>query len=246
MRQPGAAADRPRPACARRPSGSGWPGWTGPAAGRMRAPTASAFPSPVTMKTTSGADDSTGTVIVTRSTNGSSLASAATARRSRSSSVGCVRERARPCGRPARCPSRTKSSSHVRRAAASYSSRGRPRRRARRGSGAPPRRRLEPVEQRLAREPVVRALVVGRDAALVAPPERGRAPVGLALGGELVRAARRRAAGEHDRPPARAAAASSSATIDATSSASVDDDQLDAVQRHSSPAASSRERSIAA
>ena len=49
---------------------------------------ASAFDSPVTMKTTSGADDSAGAVSVTRSTNGSSFASAATASRSRSSRLG--------------------------------------------------------------------------------------------------------------------------------------------------------------
>ena len=44
--------------------------------------------------------------------------------------------------------------------------------RARRGSGAAPGSRREPVEERPPGEAVVRALVVGRDAALVAPPER--------------------------------------------------------------------------
>ena len=51
---------------------------------------------------------------------------------------------------------------------------------------AAPRR----VEQRALREPVVRALVVGRHAALVAPPELRVAPVAPQLGRELVRRAR--------------------------------------------------------
>src|SRR5919197_3055768 len=60
------------------------------------------------------------------------------------------------------------------------------------------RRPREPVEERLAGQPVVRALVVRRHAALVAPPGPCAAPVGLAERGELVRAARGRAAGERD------------------------------------------------
>ncbi len=54
------------------------------------------------------------------------------------------------------------------------------------------------VEQRSLRQPVVRPLVLGWDAAVVAPPELGGAPVGPELGGELVRARRCRAAGERD------------------------------------------------
>ena len=57
----------------------------------------------------------------------------------------------------------------------------------------------EPVEERLLREAVVRALVVGRDATLVAPPESDLAPVGLEPCGVLIGVADRRAAGEHDR-----------------------------------------------
>src|SRR5215218_10760804 len=57
---------------------------------------------------------------------------------------------------------------------------------------------IDPVEHRLAHESIVRALVVRRHAALVAPPERRRAPVGLELGCQLVRRARGRAAGERD------------------------------------------------
>src|SRR5439155_1232094 len=53
---------------------------------------------------------------------------------------------------------------------------------------------LEPVEERALREPVVRALVAGRDAALVAPPELDAAPVAPELRGLLVRPADRRAA----------------------------------------------------
>ena len=60
---------------------------------------------------------------------------------------------------------------------------------------------LEPVEQVLARETVVRALVVGRDAAVVSPPERSLAPVRLQLGRELVGAAGGVPSGEGDRVP---------------------------------------------
>src|SRR5690348_8801193 len=48
---------------------------------------------------------------------------------------------------------------------------------------------FEPVEQRRLRHRVVRALVVGRHAALVSPPELDVAPVGLEPGRDLVRAA---------------------------------------------------------
>jgi hypothetical protein len=109
-----------------------------------------------------------------------------------------------------------------------------------------PRRRLEPVEQSLAREPEVRALVLGRDAPLVAPPEGRGAPIRLALSRELVRPAGGGAACEGDR-----------VSLASRSDQLVGDHgghllsvgarpQLDAVKRHCSPAASSRERSIAA
>jgi hypothetical protein len=60
--------------------------------------------------------------------------------------------------------------------------------------GLPP----DAVEERPLDEQVVRALVVGRDAALVSPPEARRAPVALEAGGQLVRRSGRIAAGERD------------------------------------------------
>jgi hypothetical protein len=57
---------------------------------------------------------------------------------------------------------------------------------------------LDALEQRLLDEQVVRALVVGRDAALVPPPEVGGAPVALEAGGQLVRWCGRVAAGQRD------------------------------------------------
>jgi hypothetical protein len=59
---------------------------------------------------------------------------------------------------------------------------------------------LDPVEQRLFDEQVVRALVVGRDAALVSPPEARRAPVTFEAGGQLVRRPGRFTAGQGDVP----------------------------------------------
>src|SRR5581483_550850 len=60
------------------------------------------------------------------------------------------------------------------------------------------RRDREPVEERLLRHAEVRALVLGRDAALVSPPDVDAAPVGLELRRDLVRVLRRRASGEDD------------------------------------------------
>jgi hypothetical protein len=57
---------------------------------------------------------------------------------------------------------------------------------------------LDAFEERPLDEQVVRALVVGRNAALVTPPEVGRAPVALEAGGELVRRSGRVAAGKRD------------------------------------------------
>jgi hypothetical protein len=53
---------------------------------------------------------------------------------------------------------------------------------------------LEQVEQAFLHEPIVRALVVGLDAALVREPELSAAPVRLELSGELVGRSRSRAA----------------------------------------------------
>ena len=95
--------------------------------------TASAFPSPTTRKTTWLAAESTGSVIVTRST---SSCGTATARRSGSTRTGEFGKSEAVCpSAPSPCsasPSVTPSSTR------SYS-RPRPRRRARRGCGEPPR-----------------------------------------------------------------------------------------------------------
>src|SRR6266542_675792 len=108
------------------------------------------------------------------------------------------------------------------------------------------RLRGQVVEQVLAREPVVRAGVPGRDAALVSPPEGGRAPVRPALRGQLVGTPRRLAAGERDRRP-RARRFHQRVRNDRGDFLLVLGlNELDAVERHGSPAASSRERSMAA
>jgi hypothetical protein len=57
---------------------------------------------------------------------------------------------------------------------------------------------LDAVEERPLDEQVVRALVVGRDAALVTPPEAGGTPVALEAGGQLVGRPGRIAAGQRD------------------------------------------------
>ena len=128
-----------------------------------------------------------GSVIVTRSTHGSSPAGPLVARRSSTTS----------CGEPGKSdamwpsgpsPSSSRSSSTSCECVVELvGGLGR------RQLAADPvhlgRRRLEPVEQGLGREPVVRALVVGRDASLVAPPERDAAPVRLERCRQLVRAA---------------------------------------------------------
>src|SRR5439155_5963407 len=109
-----------------------------------------------------------------------------------------------------------------------------------------PRLGREAVQERLAGQPEVRQLVVGRDATLVSPPQRGGAPVRLALRRELVGAARRIAAGEDDRR-ARARCRDQFLRDERCNLFFVvGADELDPVQRHASPSASSRERSIAA
>ncbi len=102
---------------------------------------------------------------------------------------------------------------------------------------------LQPVEQGVLHEEVVRPRIVRRDAALVAPPHLGLAPVGLELGGQLVRAPWALTAGEDD-VPAGTRRFREPLRDEARRRLRIGDDfQPDA---HSSPAASSRERSIAA
>jgi hypothetical protein len=62
------------------------------------------------------------------------------------------------------------------------------------------RRARKPVEERLAHEAVIRAGVRWLHAAIVAPPELGRAPVRMHHRRELVRPPRRAAAGEREIP----------------------------------------------
>src|SRR5438552_6721868 len=104
------------------------------------------------------------------------------------------------------------------------------------------RLRFQLVEQRLLRHAVVRPLVPGRNGALVAPPELGAAPVRLQSRGERVRVPWRRAARQHDAAPAPRSLGESLGN-DARRIVRYDD--LD-IAVHGSPAASSRERSIAA
>src|SRR5262249_51789094 len=100
-----------------------------------------------------------------------------------------------------------------------------------------------PVEQRRLRHAVVRELVVRRDAALVSPPELGPAPVGLELGGDLVRAARGRAAGQDDAAACTRLFGEALGDEPGRFLGVGDDGDVD---RAHSPSASSRERSIAA
>src|SRR5690242_3335418 len=108
------------------------------------------------------------------------------------------------------------------------------------------RLRLQPVEERLPRKTEVRAIVVGRDAALVAPPDAGGVPVRLELGGELVRATRGRAAGKHDLAAHARGLGKQLCHLPGRGLLVVRDDQLDVPRLHGAPAASSRDRSIAA
>src|SRR5690348_15941751 len=108
------------------------------------------------------------------------------------------------------------------------------------------RLRLQPVEERLPRKTEVRAIVVGRDAALVAPPDAGGIPVRLELGGELVRATRGRAAGKHDLAAHARGLGKQLCHLPGRGLLVVRDDQLDVPRLHGAPAASSRDRSIAA
>jgi hypothetical protein len=105
---------------------------------------------------------------------------------------------------------------------------------------------LEPVEQPFPDEAIVRALIVGLDAALVGEPDLRAAPVGLERRGELVGRPGRRAAGEGDvlaplRCLGKQLGGASTCGIGARR-----DPQLDVRATQGSPAASSRPRSIAA
>jgi hypothetical protein len=111
-----------------------------------------------------------------------------------------------------------------------------------------PRRLLEAVEQRLVGQQEVRLLVVRRDAALVAPPDPRPAPVGQQLGCRFIGGPRCTSARERDLA-ARAGDVDELLGDGASSLGRrlADDQLVDPGQSaQGSPAASSRERSIAA
>src|SRR3954454_21070564 len=103
---------------------------------------------------------------------------------------------------------------------------------------------LESVEQRALGHAVIRFLVVGRHAAFVSPPELHLAPVVGALRRLLVRLLWCLAAGEDDVFPVARGLCHPLADDGGYLLLVVEDDELDVA--HCSPAASSRERSIAA
>ena len=105
---------------------------------------------------------------------------------------------------------------------------------------------LEIVEQRLLRRAVVRVVVLWRHATLVAPPKRNAAPVGRFLRRLLVCTLRRLAAREDDISTFIDSARKTLCDHRRDLVFALDDDELDVATFHSSPAASSRERSIAA
>ena len=170
-----------------------------------------------------------------RSTNGSSFASAPIARRSRSSSVGCSGKSDATCP-SGPSPSSTRSSARrpelLRRTRARACVRpSSPRIRCTSGGARGGRAAL-----RFAM-PVVRALVVRRHAALVAPPELdARSSRARARPRARRRAPRRRAAGEHDRGRRARAASASTLRDDRARARRRRRCRLDA---HSSPRASS-------
>ena len=104
---------------------------------------------------------------------------------------------------------------------------------------------LEPVEQRALRERVVREVVVGGDAAFVAPPDLRLAPVGLALRRFLVCELGGGAARKCDVPACACCLRQSIGNGGGNVARVLEDVELD-VAGHESPAASSFERSIAA
>jgi hypothetical protein len=103
------------------------------------------------------------------------------------------------------------------------------------------RQRPEPREERVVRDLVVRALVVGLDATLVAPPDGGARPVGPQLRRAFVRLPGGFAAGEGDLLPRRRGVAQQ---LRGDLRPVVADVELDV--RQADPAASSRDLSIAA
>src|SRR5207249_6411219 len=105
---------------------------------------------------------------------------------------------------------------------------------------------VEPVEERPLGETEVRPVVVWRHAALVTPPDARAAPVLLQLGSELVRASRSRAAGECDLAPGARRLREQLGDSFRRRFFVVDHDKLGSPHPHGAPAASSRERSIAA
>ena len=105
---------------------------------------------------------------------------------------------------------------------------------------------FERVEKRLLRHPVVRVLVVRRDAALVAPPERNPAPVGFLLRCLFVRELGRLPSGQHDVSTFVRRAHESLGDDFCRLLLVLDDDELDLAAVHGSPAASSFDRSMAA
>ena len=95
-------------------------------------------------------------------------------------------------------------------------------------------------------ETEVRAIVVRGHAALVPPPDARAAPIRLELGGELVCATRSRAAGKRDLTPGASGLREQPGDSLRRGLFVVRDDQLGVPHSHGAPAASSRERSIAA
>src|SRR5437763_11696891 len=103
---------------------------------------------------------------------------------------------------------------------------------------------FEPVEERALGHAEVRVLVVGRHAALVTPPEVHLAPVALALRRFVVRLLRRLAAREYDVATFAGRLREPFGDDGRDLLRTLDDDELDVA--HCSPAASSRDLSIAA
>src|SRR5882724_1914269 len=104
---------------------------------------------------------------------------------------------------------------------------------------------FEPIEQRAFRQRVVREVVVGGNAAFVAPPDLRLAPVGLALRRFLVRLLGSPAARERDLAAVTRCTGQPLRDGRGYFARVLEDDELDLVT-HDPPAANSFERSIAA
>src|SRR6266511_3602843 len=107
-----------------------------------------------------------------------------------------------------------------------------------------PRPALEPVEERTFRHSVVRVLVIGRHAALVAPPELDGLPIGCALRRFLVRLLGRLSARQDDVAAFACCTREPFGDDRRNFPVVLEDDELDV--GHCSPAASSFDLSIAA